>query len=161
MSEARNARPRGGLRILALLAALLIGSLVGSTVSGIVAPASSDARVIGALALPAGLLFGMIGWFWLALSILGARFAGRWLRPGGSIAAARAEARGSAPPPGSIMFVPASFLAALAAGIAVALMPGGSGFLRTVTLFCVVGLAWGWLLRVLARRGMLPPPEAD
>lgn len=162
MTDSGEPRARKGLRVLALLITLLAGSLVGSTLAGIVAPASADARVVGALALPAGLVLGMIAWFWVALSILGARFVGR-LRPGTSFEGARQAARASAEgvPPGSTMFVPASFIAALAAGIIIALIPGGTGFLHTVLLYSVAGLVWGVALRLLARRGLLPPPEAD
>ena len=147
--------PRGGaLALLAALAALFPGSAaVGVLLAERLAPGSWLAQIVGFFALPLAFVAGLQ--MWIGVAIFGAivrLLIGRRRSIG-----RRTETRAALP--GSVVFLPLSSAAGLAAGLIVGVVPASPSLLLAIAVFWLLGTLHGWLAWRLARAGVLVPPD--
>ena len=143
--------------IVAFLGLFLGGGAIGLGLAGALASGSRLAEVVSFFALPFAFAAGLQAWLGLALFALIPRLLGRL---GGSSAALRRRALGSAPIPGSFVFVPISAAAGGVAGLVAGLASSTHAAWLVTLAYWLVGTVHGLVAWRLARAGFLIPPES-
>lgn len=154
----------GALRTLATWGGLLFGGMgAGWLLSNYLAPESDWAQVIGFMTLPLCFGAGMKSWY----GVVSATLFSRLLNAGfkalrgkdfkQSVMENMEEFRGRMP--GTYVFVPVCLLISAIAGFLMALSPSAIGFVEVFGAMVLSGLAFGLLLRWMARTGRLPLPD--
>lgn len=139
------------------IALFLGGGIGGVALATYLAPDSIVANFVGLLALPFAFLTGMQ--FWLGFALFSAlvygvrKLAGRVDESSSSVAGDRGV------PPGSYSFLLTSLVVSVGAGVVMAIVATRLGFLATLLIYLLVGLAYGVTCWLLARSGYLPFPE--
>lgn len=145
------AESRPALAALIAIVLFFAGGAVGSGLASALAPASGVTAMVSFLALPAAFMFSLVLWQGLTAVTLLFRLLVRGRRDParGTSEALRQLARKA------WLLVPMPLLFACAAGLVAGVL-GEAGFFRVVAVYTTVGLVYGLVSYVLARRGMLP-----
>jgi hypothetical protein len=159
---------RGPIATIGLLAAFVFGGMVlGIGIALTAGGGSTGALAVGFVALPLTFGLAMSAWKAVLVAWLTAGLARSLLRSGGDESRFRDEAKrslravregGQAGLPGTWVFLPVALLTGLAAAALMAILADGDG-LVAAGLILVAALAYGIILRRLARHGRLPIPE--
>ena len=150
--------------LFALLAGLLFGGMAtGLAIAVVVAGGSVGAIVAGFLFLPLVLGLGMSAWRGIVVAwLVGGLGRALWRSRGdeaGFRAATRDHVRSAGGNlPGTWVFVPIAVLVSLVAAVLMAVSADRDGMTAGALTFGI-GVAYGVLLRRLARSGLLPLPE--
>ncbi len=153
------------LRLLGLIAVLFFGGLSGGLLlAQQLAPGSDWARFVGFFMLPLSMILGWKAWHAVAAAAMGKRLIKTLfgVLRGKQLQEAAQESfedlKGKAPP-GTNAFVTVSLMVSAVCGVLIGLAPGAADFFITFGVVTGTGLAYGLLLRWLARAGHLPLPE--
>lgn len=159
---------RGPIATIGWLAAIVVGGMaVGVAIALTAGGASTGAMAVGFVALP--LIFGLAMSAWKAVLVawLTAGLARSLLRSRGDEGRFREEAMrslrsvregGQAALPGTWVFLPVALLIGLVAAALMAILADGDSLVAGA-LILVAAIAYGFILRRLARQGRLPIPE--
>ena len=154
-----------GLRLFLLIGSLFFGGMyLGIYLAGILAPESDWATAVGFFMLPLSFMIGWKAWYVAATAALAKRLfralfqalLGKGLRQVARESLADLEGKA---PPGTNAFVMVSFSVSLIAGTLIGLSPDASSLPQCLGVTVAAGLAYGVLLRWLARAGHLPLPD--
>lgn len=154
----------GTLRTLATWGSLLFGGMaVGWLLAGYLAPESDWAQAIGFMTLPLCFGIAMKSWYGAASATLFSRLLNAVFKAlrgkdfKQSVMENMEAFRGRMP--GTYVFVPVCLVISAIAGFLMALSPTAIGFFEVFGAMTLTGLAFGLLLRWLARTGRLPLPD--
>jgi hypothetical protein len=163
-----DASVRGPIQTVGLLAAFVFGGMaIGLAIALTAGGGSIGAMAVGFVALPLAFGLAMSAWKGLLVAWLTAGLARSLVRSGGDEARFRKEAKrslqavrdgGQAGLAGTWVFVPVALLTGLASAALMAVFADGGGLVAG-GLILAAALAYGVILRRLARRGRLPIPE--
>lgn len=149
-----NRLPSPWLSLLLYLGLFFGGGWLGIRVARMVAPDSGLAEFVSFLALPAGFMFGIIGWAGAAIPAAIRRLLQRRM--------AQPVEESEAKPiivPGAYAFVPAALATSVPAGMLVGVLSPDLGFAWVLLLYTAVGFAFGVTCWLLARAGYLQFPR--
>ena len=165
-SGSRSEAVRETIAIAALLAAFLFGGMaIGLGIAVTAGGGSVGSVIVGFLALPLAFGLAMSAWRAVLAAWLMGGLARSIIRSRGNEERFRADvgrsmeaARASGVLPGTWVFVPVTTAVGLVGALAMAIAADGDGVTAGGAIL-VAAVAFGVILRRLARRGLLPIPE--
>lgn len=157
---------RNGWKSFGLMALVIFGGAgLGFLMAYLLAPESDLAGFVGLFMLPLSFFIGLKSWHGIAMAVMSKRLMGAAVKTvvgGKSFSDAVAEQTADLDmraPPGTYVFLPIAIIISIPCALVIAFTAESLGTMAAFGVVAAIGVAYGVLLRWLARSGRLPFPD--